>query len=142
MKYASSEWAIVGTIDPQTGNGGEYLSDEVDMSKFHEVMALVVIGDIGSSGTVDGSLQAASTSGGSYSAITGKSITQLTASGSDDNKQVVINCRGDETGGKRYVKLGITCSAHNSLICGVILARGRIQPSSDDDLASVDEILT
>jgi hypothetical protein len=142
MSQPSERIAVVATIDPATYNDTEQLSDAVDMSKWHELMAVVLVGDMPASSTLDITLKEASTSGGSYAAIAGKSATQLGAS--DDNKQVVINLKAEELGaGKQFVKLSCDPSAHNTIFGGVVLGvKPRYAPASDDDLSSVTQIVT
>lgn len=136
------EWAIVATIDPASQTASEKLSDEIDLKNYLELAAVVLLGALGSSGTVDGTFKAASTSGGSYAAVTGTGITQLTQAGSDDNKQIVVHLRGDQTGGKEFVKFSLTPGTAASLAAAVVFGKPRFGPATDQDLASVDEVVT
>jgi hypothetical protein len=132
--------AIVATIDPQNGNNAATSSDAVDMSKFHEAMFILATGVIDE--TVDFKLQESDASGGSYTDITGKAITQLAAT--DDNKQAVITLKSEELGtGKRHVKAVATVgNGSSSLICVIALGMNpRFGPASDDDLSSVVQIV-
>jgi hypothetical protein len=140
MNFASERWAVVATVDPQTVVNSEALSDEIDMSKWHEIMAILLLGNMASE-TIDFALYDCGTSGGTFAAITSKSATQLAAHASNnDNKQIVITCRGDEC--KRYVKARtITGGATGGPAAVLVLGRPRIAPGSDDDLASVAEIV-
>tara|TARA_R110000824_G_scaffold89623_8_gene219579 strand:+ start:150 stop:593 length:444 start_codon:yes stop_codon:yes gene_type:complete len=136
--------AIVGVIDPDIHTAAAYDSDEVDMSLWGSIQATVMAGTLGSSATLDFKLQSATSSGGSFSDVTGKAITQLTQAGTDSDKQAVINLRGDElTAGHRYVKAVMTVGTATSDGGAIILGfDARHAPASDNDLASVDEIVS
>jgi hypothetical protein len=134
--------AIVGVIDPDAYTNAAYESGYVDMSKFESLMAIVMVGDMVSSSTVDFKLQSAATASGGTD-ITGKAITQLTKAGTDDNKQAIINLRREElTVGHRYVKavmtVGTAASDSGAILIGL---NPRNAPASDNDIAAVDEIV-
>jgi hypothetical protein len=92
-------------------------------------------------------LTESATSGGTYTQISGKSITQLTEASTDDNKQAVINLKAEEMGsGMRYVKVSLRVAAAASDAGTITLAgRPRYTTASTTttygDLASVDEIV-
>tara|TARA_R110000824_G_scaffold122689_2_gene280048 strand:+ start:53 stop:499 length:447 start_codon:yes stop_codon:yes gene_type:complete len=136
--------AIVATVDPANTGAGATDTDEVDHSQWNTTQWTLMLGTMASTSTVDFKLQSASSSGGSFSDITGKAITQLTEAGSDDNKQVVINLRADElTSGDRYVKGVVTVAAAASWASVLTLGfDARHAPASDNDLSSVDEIVS
>jgi hypothetical protein len=106
-------------------------------------MAIILAGELGASATLDAKLQSDDASGfASASDISGKSITQLTKAGSDDDKQAIISLKSEELpAGERYVRLSMTIGTAASDCGAVVLGRGRYKPSTDDDLASVDEIV-
>lgn len=136
--------ATVGTIDPASRSAtGTVETDAIDMSKFHQVAFILLVGTVGATDTLDFKIRECATSGGTYTDISGKAITQLT--GTDDNKQVLVNVRGSElTPGYRYVKGLLTHggTAGTADIAVVALAdQARFKPASDHDLASVDEIV-
>lgn len=138
----SEKVAVVATIDPDVYSAAAYDSDYVDMSKFESIQAVGMVGTMASSSTVIFKLQSATAATGGTD-ITGKTATTLTQAGSDSDKQVVINLRGDElTEGHRYVKMVMTVAAADSDAGGIILGfNPKNAPASDHDLASVDEIL-
>jgi hypothetical protein len=140
MQKFSDEWAIVATIDPDAGTAGTYLSDEIDMSKYTQLAAIVMAGTLGASATIDATFQSAPTAGGTYADISGKAITQLTKAGSDDGKQAVVSLRGDE-GGDRYVKLELVVGTATSDCGAIVLGRVRYGPATDYDLSTVDEVV-
>jgi ethanolamine ammonia-lyase small subunit len=136
--------AIIGVIEPDVNGAAAYDSDEVDMSLWGSIQAVVMAGDFGSSATLDFKLQSATSSGGSFSDVTGKAITQLTQAGTDADKQAVINLRGDElTAGHRYVKAVMTVGTASVNSASIVLGfDARHAPASDNDLSSVDEIVS
>jgi hypothetical protein len=138
----SEQWAVVGVVDPDANTAAAYDTDEIDMSLWHRLVAIVQAGTLGSSATLDWKLQDASSSGGSFSDITGKAITQLTQAGTDADKQAIINLRFDEmnTDG-RYVKGVMTVGTATSDCSAIILGMPRFAPASDNDISSVDEIV-
>lgn len=80
--------------------------------------------------TVDGKVQECDTSGGSYTDVTGATITQITA----DNKVATIRVEGLGTGRKRFLKLIITPAmtggtTPKALVSGTaLLGRAYTQP--------------
>ena len=143
----SERAGVVATIDPDALTATAHTSDWVSMAVFQSVMAIVSVGTLGTSATVDAKLeQATDSSGTGAKDITGKSITQLTDAGSDDDKQAIINCRGSELdveNGFDHVRLSITVAVATSDGAGLVLGFDpRHGPASDSDLASVDEIVS
>jgi len=141
----SEEWGIVATIDPDANTAGALLSDAVDMSLFEQIMVIVLGGELGIGGTIAVKLTESAASGGTYTDITGKAITTLADSPADGNndKQAIINLRGDEmTAGMRYVKVSHTVATATSDSAVVVLGKGKSLPASDNDLASVAEIVS
>lgn len=142
----SEQAALLGTLDPVSQGAGTVVSDWVDAGKFKKIMAILAVGTLGASATVDAKLrQATDSSGTGAKDISGTSITQLTKAGSDDNKQVIINCDAaelDVAGGFSYVAISVTVATAASLIAAILLGfEPRYAPASDNDLASVDEIV-
>lgn len=142
-QLGSEEWGLIATIDPATRAAGEQLSDAIDMSKWEQIKATLVIG-VHSGASIDFALKSATASGGSYSAISGKSITQVGGSPLQSNKQWVINLRsGEVTSNNQYVKASVTLTGSPSAMIYTVIVegKGRIKPSSDNDLASVSQIV-
>ncbi len=138
-------WAVVGTVDPDALTATAHLSDAIDMSKYDEILAVVLVGDLGTNATVDAKLTQATTSGGTYKDVTGKAITQLTkASPDDSDKQALISCRGEDLdmdSDYRYVKLSVTVGTATSDGGAVVLGRPKSGLASGVDLASVAEMV-
>lgn len=136
--------AVAGIIDADAYAAGTVTSGWVDMSKFHAALAVVGVGDMVATSTVDAKLeQATSSAGAGAKAITGKAITQLTQAGTDDNKQALIDVRPedlDRDNGFRFVRLSMTVAAAASDAFGLLLGLyPRYGIGTANDLASVDE---
>jgi hypothetical protein len=143
----SEEWAVVATTDPQSLaiSPAQVYTDEIDMSLFEQIMVVVMTGALGTGATIDVKCQSATASGGTFADVTNKAITQLDDSPAtdDDNTQAIINLRGDElTEGHRYVRVYVACGVAASLLSVVVLAKGKSLPSSDNDLGTVQEIVS
>lgn len=144
-KLPSEQAAVVATIDPDAYAAGAELSDAIDMSKFESIQAILMLGTMVTDCTADFKLTQATTSGGTYKDVTGKAATQLTEAGTDSDKQAVINCRREDLdidNGYRYVKMSLTLGTAGSDAGAIALGHNAsIEPASDNDLASVDEIV-
>ena len=141
----SDRVAIVGVIDPDAYTASasyDKLTDAIDMSKWGRVAFVVAAGDVEDTGTVDFKVTECATSDGTYTDLSGKSITQLTTV--DDDKQVVVEVSADELGaGKRYLKGALkTATAASDAAVVALGLDAREEPASDNDLASVNEIVT
>lgn len=144
--------AVVATIDPDANDQTTVTSDWVDMDDWDQVAAIVMVGVTATGATLDAEVQqATSAAGAGAKSISGKSITQLTKAGSDDDKQAIINVRAEEldtANSYRYVALkmtpGDTANSPDTAAidsAGVILGFGPRYLAADADLASVDEIV-
>lgn len=140
----SDRVAIVGVVDPDayTASGSyDKLTDAIDMSLWGRVAFIVAAGTIDSTGTVDFKITESATSGGTYTDLSGKAITQLAAT--DDDKQQVVEVSTDELGsGMRYLKgaLKTATAASDAAVIAVGLD-ARTEPASANDLASVSELV-
>lgn len=97
---------------PLTRQVATHVSGWVKMSLYHRAFFYLMLGAMGANATVDANLQQASDAAGTGAkAITGKSITQLTQAGTDDNSLVGINLQTEEldvNGGFEYVRFRVT----------------------------------
>ena len=139
--------AVIGTVDPDALTAAAHTSDYVSAADFESIMAVIMAGTLGSSATLDAKLVQATDSGGTGSKdITGKAITQLTQAGTDSDKQAIINCRAEEldlANSFTHVALTITVGTAASDGGGLLLGLNpRMAPASDNDLASVAEIVS
>jgi len=145
-KKPSEMAAVAATIDPASLTANTYVSDWVDMKNFEQALAVILVGAITTNGTFDAKLrQATSSAGADAKDVTGKAIAQLTAAGTDSNKQALIQVRGDEldvAGGFSFVALSITTATAASLAGAAVLGfNPTYGPASGYDLSTVDEIV-
>jgi hypothetical protein len=70
--------AVLDTSDRR--QHGQSLSAAVDMSKFHQVTFVFLLGDMANE-TIDAGVYESDASGGTYTALSGKQATQLAAGG-------------------------------------------------------------
>lgn len=146
----SENFPLLGQIDPAALAVGTTDSDYAHMGKFGRVMGEAAVGTISATQTVTVSMiQATDSSGSGAKAITGKAATGLV--NADDNKQVQINVRADELDMDNnfdYCALRIVVADTASPVATVTASGtvhgddARYEPGSDNDLASVAEIVT
>lgn len=125
----SDRAAIVGTIDPQSATTVQGTA-WVDATTFHNYMALVMVGAISASGTVDAKFQQATSNAGAGAkdiatppALNNKQITQLTQAGGGSSSQILLNLRQEDldiANGFKFIKLTITPAVAAALIGGAI----------------------
>ena len=145
MLKPSQRAGIVGVIDPQSASSAKS-TGWIDASQFHNFLAIIMVGALGASGTVDAKLeQATDNSGTGAKDVTDKAITQLTKAGSDDNKQVEIDLKQEDLdfdNDFQFFRLTITPATAASLIAGSVQGFDpRYGAASDNDAATVDEIV-
>lgn len=133
--------AVMATIDPVSQGAGTVTTGWVSMRDFLSMTALIQTGVMGSSATLDGKLQQATSSGGAGAKdITGKAITQIVKA-SGDNKQATIDLRETEldvAGGFTYVRLSLTVGTAASLISATLFGNNaRYLPASASNQAGV-----
>ena len=141
----SQRAALIGVIDPKSSNAAQS-TGWVKSTAFFNFLAVVLVGVLGASATVDAKLEQATDNAGTGAKdVVGKAITQLTKAGTDDSKQVEINLTQtdlDFANGFKYFRLTITPATAASLICGAIFGFDpRYGVASDSDAATVDEIV-
>ncbi len=73
--------SVAGRIAAASQAIGSYLTEAIDLSKARRVLFVIDAGTPGTSGTINFLVQGATTSGGTYTTISGTAITQLTATG-------------------------------------------------------------
>lgn len=139
--------AVVGTIDPDAYTASTVVTDYADMGKFESLMFVISVGTMAATSTLDAVIQQATDSAGTgaKNLTTSKAITQLTAAGTDSDKQVVINVRAEEldlANNFDFCALSVT-TATAAVDYGVLVLgfNPRHLPASDNDIASVDEII-
>lgn len=104
--------ALLAVHYPLTRQVATHVSDWVLMENYHRAFFELLLGAMGTNATVDADLQQASSATGTGAkAISGKSITQLTQAGTDNNSPVGIELRTEEldvNGGFEYVRFRVT----------------------------------
>lgn len=140
----SDKATVVAILDPVSQSAATVTTGWVSMATFFQLLFILQVGALGSSATVDAKLQQASDSSGTGAKdITGKGITQLTKAGTDDNKQVLINCKQDDldlANSFTHVRLSVTVATAACLISAVGLGLdARYQPATQK--TTVDEVV-
>lgn len=147
MRNLSETIPVLGKLDPASQSTSEKLTDAIPLKNHRRFLFIIQVGALGSSGTVDFVVKGATSSGGSYTTISGTAITQLTQAGSDDNKVVLVEVSADAIEnlglGYTHIKGSLTPGTAASLASVICIAGyGRYTPAADYDLAAVDEIVT
>lgn len=140
----SSRITVAGVRNPVSQTAATVTTGWVSMVVHDNIMAYLMIGAMTTNSTVDAKLQQATdASGTSAKDISGKSITQLTQAGTDDNKQVIINCRSDEldvANSFTHVRLSVTVGTAASLMAATIFGvDAHYQPATQ--ATTVDEVV-
>lgn len=140
----SDKMTLAAVLDPVSQGAATVTTGWVSMGTFEQIVAMLMVGVLGASATVDAKLQQASDGSGTGAKdITGKAITQLTKAGTDDAKQVLINCRSEEldvANGFTHVRLSVTVATAASLIAAAVFGlEARYQPATQK--ATVDEVV-
>lgn len=133
----------IGTIDPATVANTQVFTDVIDMSKYEQVLATVLIGNIASE-AVD--FKAYSCDSAGNSAVELKACTQLAANAStNDNTQLIMSVRAEELNSvaetTRYIKFGLVTGGATGGPCAA-LVQGLLKygVASSLDLATVQQI--
>lgn len=140
--------ALVATIDPDAYTAATTVSDYVDMGLFERIMIIISVGTMASTATLNAVVkQATDSSGtGAKNLTTSKAITELTEAGTDSDKQVIINVLAEDldmANSFDHAAVSVTGAVAASDYGVVILGfNPRYAPASDNDLASVDEIVS
>ena len=141
----SARAGVVGVIDPDAYAASTVTTGWIDMQDFFALLAILLIGDMVATGTIDAKFeQATDSSGTGAKDVSGTSVTQLTQAGSDSNKQVAINLAQadlDRNNGYRYVRLSATLGTAGADFGAVVVALdGRYGAATSTDLTTVDEV--
>ena len=147
--FPSVKAIIAGVIDPVVQVPATVVTAGfVDMGLFEQALAVLEVGALTATSVVSAKLeQALDDVGTGVKDITGKAITNLTAAGSDDNKQVKIDVRSDEldvNNDFRFVRLSVTVATANAALAAQLFgfeARYPTDGSVGEELASVDEVV-
>lgn len=122
----SEELYPLATHYPLQRQVATHVSDWVSLRDYHRAWLKLDVGVMGALGTVDAGLQQATDiTGTGAKAIAGKTITQLTQAGGDDNSQVCIELQTEELDVDNgfdcvrfYVVVGVQESNYNATLYG------------------------
>jgi hypothetical protein len=135
--------ANLAEILPVAQTAGTVLSASFTMAEFRHVVAEILVGTPGSGGTVNAQFLASATSGGTYAAVPGTAIAQVSAAGI-----ARIEMRGDRVnalGVGPYFKLQVVVAVATTPIAATVTgADCRTQPASlynDAAVVSPDIVL-
>ena len=148
MTLASEQAAVAAVIDPDAYAASTVTSGWMSMVKFRQCLAIVSVGTMAATSTVDAKIEQAQDSSGTGAKdmSPAKAITQFTAAGSDDDKQAVINVRADELDKDNnftHIRLSMTIAVAASDADGKLIGLDPTEgAASDNDAATVDEIVT
>lgn len=120
---------------------GAALTSAVDLKRFRKVLFLVDIGTLGASATVDFKVQAAKTSGGTYSDVTNVKINQVTTNNHTELIEVSADHLQNLMGnGYEFLKGVCTVGTAASQVSVTVLgAIGDHEPTSNNADASLDQ---
>jgi hypothetical protein len=143
MKHLSELIAVIGSIDPVASVTTEVFTDVIDMSKFDQVMAVFMGGNVQSNDTMICKAYTCDSGGSNAAALK----TASTVGAGTDNTQVVIevdnnDLAGGGTNANRYIKFGYASGGSGGPGAVLVLGKAKYGPSSDEDLATVAEIET
>lgn len=140
----SSNAVLVGVIDPDAYGAGTVTSGWISMQDKEAIQALISVGTMAATSTLDAKIeQATDSSGTGAKDITGKAITQLTAAGTDSDKQAVINVFDSEldiVNEFDHVRLSMTVAVAASDAGAVILSQAPVY-YPDTAISSLDEVV-
>jgi len=139
----SEQVALLAVLNPISQGADTVETGWVSLVDVDQILAVLQTGVLGGSATIDAKLEQAKDADGTDAKdITGKAVTQLVKA-SNDNDQVMINCRSDEldvNNSFTHVRLSVTVGTAASLIAAAVYGfYGRYQPV--DHLASVVEVV-
>lgn len=139
----SEDLAVVAKIDPDANTVATLQSDEIDMTLWEQICVYTMAGDLGASASIVTTVTDSATSGGSFSAVAGKTTTIGGDSPTTGSNTVrIINFRSSEgNSNARYVKVSMQTTGATSDSALLVLGKARHKPASDNDLAAVSEIV-
>jgi hypothetical protein len=140
----SQRFALLGVVDPDAyASGADYSTGWVNAGLYESLCAIILAGTIVSTGKLDAKLeQATSSAGAGAKDVTGKAITQLLESGTDSDKQAIINLKSEEldtNNGFAWVRLTLTSTTAGADAAGLLLGFDARYPPAH--AATVDEVV-
>lgn len=146
MNYEGRIWEklpVIEVIQPQAITSGAtgVLTGAIDMQKYSRVMAVLLSGTLGASGTLDLTAKASDASGGTYTALSGKAITQMVKATNDNDVAILEVDAGDvaSVANARYVKFNAVAGTANATSALVVLGVPRNYDADLVEFANVVE---
>lgn len=136
----SEAFAVLALIAPSSSSTTQTTS-AFNSAGFYKVVALLQVGALGSSATVDAGFKAGATSGTVTTTVTGSTITQIT---SGSTNFVWVELRAESLAGLGvgpWLKFYITVGTAASLVGAVVLGTYCYYPSSDKNVVSPTQTL-
>lgn len=129
---------LLDKVDPANNNNTTKNGAAVDMSKFHDALAIVGLGAVDA--TTDFKLQESADGSASWTDIAGKAITQFAAT--DDNKLAFVQVKDQEMS-KRYLR-GVLTTGNGTTNINYFVVLGvmpRFGPASDNKIAALAQTI-
>lgn len=135
MERLNEKVKVTQAIAPQSSGAATLTSSAIDTLGYGALLAILSIGAIGASGTVNAKIEESDTGSGSWSDVTGAAIVQL--GDTDDNKAPTIDLI---TGGikqtKRYARVSLTIAGATCLVeCTVLQYHADKEPVVNSPVA-------
>lgn len=145
-KLPTEAVALVGAIDPDAYAASTVTTGYIPLKNFRRFMAVIALGDMVATAVLNAKLIGYTSDAGAGAAdIAGAAITPLTAAGTDDNKQAIINLNTDALAGTAFThfRLSATLTVAGADMGAVVLGFDPLYgPASLSDAATVDEIVS
>lgn len=123
-EHPADSIGLLTVIDPVSQGAGANTTVWVPATNYHQILAIIQTGLLGTAATVDVKIQQAKDSSGTAAKdITNAALTQIVKA-TGDNKQAFLSVRAEQldTGnGFTYVGVVLTVGAAASIISGVVL---------------------
>lgn len=141
----SELFAILATLDPASQAAGTATTEWVSMTEFHDLLAIVQTGSLGTNSTVEAKLQQAKDATGTGAKdVVGKALTQIVKA-IGENKQALINFSPDNfdlANDYAFVRLSVTVGVAASQISAQILGVNPLySPADAANQAEVIQVL-
>jgi len=143
MSLLVERTAVVARTAPKSQSAGTALTEAIALGGAHAYTFTIVVGAVGSGGTVDFQIKGATSSGGTYTAIAGTAITQMATA--NKMSRVEISAIAIEQLGLGYthIKGEIVVGTAACEVCVIAEAdKLRSGVGADNDSADVVEIVT
>lgn len=133
----AEETKVLGAIAPASHTTAQS-TDWLPVSGFERVAAIISVGAIAATGTLDAKLRVATSAAGAGAVdLTGKAITQL--ADDDDDMTLLIEARADEMSAYTHVQLVVTPATAASIVGAVVLG---VQPHYAPTTHGYDEAVS